>query len=96
MRQNSYLAVRVNLSTKQMVLAHAKPGAQLEWRARETEAEPVSFVVCNAIGLETGTAAHDSIQLYQGDARLLTESLERIQQTANRILNAIRAEVEPM
>ncbi|MCI0723064.1 MAG: ssDNA-binding domain-containing protein [Acidobacteria bacterium] len=56
---------------------------------RETEAEAVSFVVCNAIGLETGTAAQDYIQLYEGDAKLLTESLDRIQQTASRILSAI-------
>ena len=31
-------------------------------RSRETEAEAVAFVVCNAIGLETGTAAQDNIQ----------------------------------
>ena len=62
-------------------------------RVRETEAEAVAFVVCQAIGLETGTAAQDYIQLYQGDAKLLTESLERIQLTATQILNAIGAEV---
>jgi len=28
-------------------------------RIRETEAEAVSFVVCNAVGVETGTAAQD-------------------------------------
>lgn len=59
-----------------------------EW----TEAEAVSFVVCNAIGLETGTAAQDYIQLYEGDAKLLTENLDRIQQTANRILTATAQE----
>jgi len=61
-------------------------------RSRETEAEAVAFVVCQAIGLETGSAAQDYIQLYEGDAKLLSESLEHIQQTANRILNAIGAE----
>ncbi len=61
-------------------------------RVRETEAEAVSFVVCNAVGIETGTAAQDYIQLYEGDAKLLTESLDRIQQTANRILAAITLE----
>jgi antirestriction protein ArdC len=61
-------------------------------RVRETEAEAVSFVVCNAIGLETGTAAQDYIQLYEGDTKLLTESLDLIQQTANRILSAITPE----
>lgn len=58
-------------------------------RVRETEAEAVAFVVCKAIGLETGTAAQDYIQLYQGDAVLLLESLEHIQQTATRVLDAI-------
>ena len=62
-------------------------------RSRETEAEAVAFVVCQAIGLETGSAAQDYIQLYEGDAKLLTESLEYIQQTATRILNAIGAAV---
>jgi antirestriction protein ArdC len=62
-------------------------------RVRETEAEAVSFVVCSAIGLATGTAAQDYIQLYEGDAKLLTESLDRIQQTANRILGSLSTEV---
>ena len=48
-------------------------------------------MVCQAIGLVTGSAAQDYIQLYEGDAKLLTESLEHIQQTATRILNAIGA-----
>ena len=61
-------------------------------RSRETEAEAVAFVVCQTIGLETGSAAQDYIQLYEGDAKLLSESLEHIQQTATRILNTIGAE----
>ena len=61
-------------------------------RVRETEAEAVAFVVCNAIGLETGTSSADYIGLYAGDAKLLLESLEYVQQTANRILTAIAPE----
>jgi hypothetical protein len=61
-------------------------------RSRETEAEAVAFVVCHAIGLETGSAAQDYIQLYEGDAMLLSESLEHIHQSASRILNAIGAD----
>ena len=61
-------------------------------RIRETEAEAVSFVVCNAIGLETGSAARDYIGLYGGDAKLLGESLEYVQRTATQILNAIGAD----
>jgi len=60
-------------------------------RSRQTEAEAVAFVVCQALGLETGSAAQDYIQLYEGDAKLLSESLEYIQHTATRILNSIGA-----
>ena len=51
-------------------------------RSRETEAEAVAFVVCRAIGLETGSASQDYIQLYEGDAKLLTASLEYIQKNS--------------
>lgn len=61
-------------------------------RVRETEAESVAFVVCSAIGLETGTAAQDYVGLYGGDSRLLLESLQFIQQAANRIIAAIVSE----
>jgi len=62
-------------------------------RIRETEAEAVAFVVCSAIGLDTGSAAQDYIGLYGGDAKLLGESLEYIQRTATQILNAIGTDV---
>ena len=42
-------------------------------------------MVCQSIGPETGSAAQDYIQLYEGDAPLLSESLGHIQQTATRI-----------
>ncbi len=58
---------------------------------RETEAEAVAFVVCQATGLQSGSAAQDYIQLYSGDSRLLIESLEYIQKTANQILHSIGA-----
>ena len=58
-------------------------------RIRETEAESVAYVVCSAIGLETGTAAQDYVGLYGGDAKLLLASLSYVQQTASRILDAI-------
>ena len=56
---------------------------------RETEAEAVAYVVCQAIGLETGTAAQDYIQLHCGDAKLLLESLNYIRLAAGRILDGI-------
>jgi hypothetical protein len=64
-------------------------------KVRETEAEAVAFVVCKAVGLQTGTASADYIQLWHGDANLLRESLEAVQQTAAVILGAIAPKPEP-
>lgn len=61
---------------------------------RETEAEAVAFVVGKAVGLITGSASADYIQLYHGNASLLAESLEVIQQTASVILAALEPAVE--
>ena len=61
---------------------------------RETEAEAVAFVVGKAVGLITASASADYIQLYQGNASLLAESLEVIQQTASVILAALEPPVE--
>jgi hypothetical protein len=61
---------------------------------RELEAESVAFVVGKAVGLVTGTASADYIQLYQGNASLLAESLEVIQQTASLILAALEPTAE--
>jgi len=58
-------------------------------QVRETEAEAVAFVVCQSIGLETGTASQDYIRLWNGDAKLLQESLQVVQRTAAVILGAI-------
>jgi antirestriction protein ArdC len=58
---------------------------------RETEAEAVAFVVARAVGLNAGTSVA-YIQLYHGDAELLIESLEVVQQTASQILSAIQPE----
>jgi len=61
-------------------------------QVRETEAEAVAFVVCQAVGLQTGTASQDYIQVWHGDANLLRESLEAVQQTAAVILGGISPE----
>ena len=58
---------------------------------RETEAEAIAFIVGKAVGLVTGTASADYIHLYHGNASLLAESLEVIQQASSVIL----AELEP-
>jgi hypothetical protein len=49
----------------------------------------VAFVVGKAVGLVAGTASADYIQLYHGNASLLAESLEVIQQTSSVILAAL-------
>jgi antirestriction protein ArdC len=58
---------------------------------RETEAEAIAFVVGKALGLEAGSASSDYIHLYHGNASLLAESLEVIQQTSAVILAALES-----
>jgi hypothetical protein len=55
----------------------------------QAEAEAVAFVVCHALGLETGSGSSDYIQLYHGYASLLKESLEVVQRTSTVIIGAI-------
>jgi len=57
---------------------------------RETEAEAIAFIVGKAVGLEVGSASADYIHLYHGNASLLAESLEVIQQTSAVILAALQ------
>ena len=59
---------------------------------RETEAEAVAFVVCQAIGLDANDSASDYIQLYDGKKDTLIGSLERIQQTASEIIGGITSQ----
>ncbi len=56
---------------------------------KETEAEAVAFVVGKAVGLEIGSSSADYIHLYHGNASLLAESLEVVQQTSAVILAAL-------
>jgi len=62
---------------------------QTSRKVRETEAEATAFVVCHAIGLETGSAAADYIQLWNGDKETLTASLTYIQKAASQMLAAL-------
>ena len=72
-----------------IMLHQSQRRAETTKRVRETEAESVAFVVCNAIGLDASTAAQDYVALYGGDAKLLLESLEHVQETASHILDSI-------
>lgn len=49
-------------------------------------------MVCQAIGIETGTASADYISLWNGDAAVLLASLELVQRTASEIITAITPE----
>lgn len=66
-----------------------KQRRELNKTVRETEAEAVAYVVCRSFGLECSTRSSDYIQMYQGDAATLAESLDRIQKTATRIIESL-------
>jgi antirestriction protein ArdC len=75
-----------------LMLKHGERRTETTKTVRETEAEAVAFVVGKAIGLTTSTASADYISLYHGNAALLMESLEAVQQTAAVILAALKTE----
>jgi antirestriction protein ArdC len=62
---------------------------QTSRKVREMEAEATAFVVCHAIGLETGSAAADYIHIWNGDKETLTASLSYIQNAASQMLAAL-------
>ena len=63
---------------------------QLSKRQMEVEAEAVAFVVCTAHGIDCRDQSRDYIHLYQGDAKLLLQSMNRIQKTAAKILDLMQ------
>ena len=69
-------------------LGHTERRTATTKTVRETEAEAIAFVVSKAIGLNPNSSA-SYIQLYHGNAELLMESLEVVQQTSAVILAAI-------
>lgn len=75
-----------------VMLHHGASSALQTRKTCETEAEGVAFVVCQAVGLDTNSAASDYIQLYQGDRKTLLASLERIQRTAGGIIKDLMSE----
>ena len=74
-----------------VMLRHSERRTEITKTVRETEAEAIAFVVAKSIGLKTSTASADYIQLYHGNASLLAESLEVIQQTSAVILAALES-----
>ena len=75
-------------------LMHRDEDELLSRTVRETEAEAVAFVVCQAVGLEATNAAADYIQLYLGSKETLFESLQRIRAAAVEIIGAITGKDE--
>jgi len=71
---------------------HGEGSAEVSRRVRETEAEAVAFVVCEAIGLDTNGASSDYVSLYAGDRDTLLNSLGRIQETASAIIEDLTGE----
>jgi hypothetical protein len=74
-----------------LALKHQERRTATTKTVRETEAEAVAFVVAQGIGINAAQSA-SYIQLYRGNASLLLESLEAVQQTAAVILAAIQTE----
>jgi hypothetical protein len=74
-----------------LMLKHGERRTAITKTVRETEAEAVAFVVAQGIGLKSEQSS-SYIQLYHGNAALLMESLEAVQQTSAVILAAITAE----
>jgi RNA polymerase sigma factor (sigma-70 family) len=77
------------------MLHHGKREVSLPQSVRETQAEAVAFVVSRGIGLDTNTAAADYIALYNGDKKMLAESLSAIQEAASRILRDLLPDERP-
>jgi hypothetical protein len=74
-----------------LALKHGSRRTTTTKTVRETEAEAVAFVVAQGIGINAQQSA-SYIQLYKGNAALLLESLEKVQQTAGVILAALLTE----
>ncbi len=77
--------------TAHLALKHQDRRTATTKTVRETEAEAVAFVVAQGIGINAANSA-SYIQLYHGNAALLMESLELVQQTATIILSALKTE----
>jgi antirestriction protein ArdC len=81
-------------------LAHELAHEALHWDIKgtftrslaELEAEAVAYVVCQHFGLDTEVRSSRYIALWQGDAKSMRESLERIASTARGIIDdAVKA-----
>lgn len=91
------IADRLTPTSRFMTLAHELAHQWLEHHktkrlgrtVEETEAEACAFVAARACGVDAVASSSDYIQLYNGDCKLLGESLGRIQTVSKRIIDAI-------
>ena len=100
--KNGTIVIDPNLEPAEtlMTLVHECAHEALHWdperrkettkRVRETEAEAVAHVVCQALGLDSIDHCADYIQLYNGDAEVLAKSLDHVQKSAAQILEGIQ------
>lgn len=79
------------------VLVHELAHELIHWgsyrprprNVQEIEAEAVSYVVSQAVGLESGTVSSDYILMYDGTVDSLAASLDAVRDTASEIIGAI-------
>lgn len=71
------------------ILHHGNNREGTTKQSRELQAEAVAYVVAEAVGLSTGTASSDYIQLYRGDKKLLLDSLDAVRKAAGTILDGL-------
>lgn len=77
------------------ILHHGQGREDSTRRSRELEAEAVAFVVAQSIGLDSGSASSDYIQLYRGDKALLLSSLNAVRAASATILAALQGQPLP-
>ncbi|MBI5707592.1 MAG: DUF1738 domain-containing protein [Armatimonadetes bacterium] len=82
------LGVLAHELAHELIHQHGKRGDKTK-KVLELEAEAVAYAICEGVGISSGTASADYIQLYRGDAALLMESLATIQRAAASILKAV-------
>ena len=90
LRLRSLRLLRMRSRTSSCTVASA--GRALRNASARPRRKPSPSSSRSAIGLDTGSAAQDYIGLYGGDAKLLAETMEAVQQVASQILKAIGAD----
>lgn len=75
-------------------LLHQNQEQQHSKTVQESEAEAVTFVVAESIGLDASSSCSDYILSHRGDRKVLLASLERIRTTARTILDGLQDGVD--